>query len=477
MCRFVRLIALPLAVGACRDAAVVGPVNPLPEPATIIAVNALPRMPLGAELEFTPIRADSIRARYRSLDGVDDATTPWRTPALSRVVVLGLLPNARYSLAIESRAGVTSVVGPQANYTTPPLPADLAELRMVFQGNPSSGYSLANIFSSDGRGYAVAFDALGSLRWYRSFSDENVSLVRQQKNGNFTVYVGNSNGFSNVPGSFVEITPAGDSVRTIVATGSQYTDPHELVTLYDPAGRIVADYLFGYDFAEMDRTPQGIDAIEDVAHHQVLRISGAGIVDTLLNAIDHWTLQDAIAPPPLPDLDHPNSIDFDLDGGVIVSYRSLNAIVKIDPATSRILWQLGGTRNEFRILADPLGGFDTQHTVRVLSNGHFLVFDNGWTHSPMMSRVVEYALDIPSRTATLTWEYRASPPVFNDVTGSAQRLANGNTVVGWTRAGVVDEVLADGSRLSRGIIELRPGQIGMPYRIERINNLYSYVRP
>jgi hypothetical protein len=27
-------------------------------------------------------------------------------------------------------------------------------------------------------------------------------------------------------------------------------------------------------------------------------------------------------------VDHPNSIDFDLDGGVIVSYRSLSAIVK-----------------------------------------------------------------------------------------------------------------------------------------------------
>jgi hypothetical protein len=60
----------------------------------------------------------------------------------------------------------------------------------------------------------------------------------------------------------------------------------------------------------------------------VIRINSSGVVDTLIDATEHWELAGAIEPPPIPDLDHPNSIDFDLDGGVIVSYRSLSAIVK-----------------------------------------------------------------------------------------------------------------------------------------------------
>lgn len=239
----------------------------------------------------------------------------------------------------------------------------------------------------------------------------------------------------------------------------------------------MTDYLFGYALTEMDRSPQGFDVVENVAHHQVLRISAGGTVDTLINAIDDWTLADAIEPPPIPDLDHPNSLDFDLDGGIIVSYRSLSAIVKVNQVTRHIAWQLGGTRNEFTFVNDPLGGFDGQHSVRVLQNGHLLVFDNGWNHSPQMSRAVEYAIDTVAMTASMVWQYEASPPVFNDFTGSAQRLANADTVVVFTRHGIVDEVRPNGTRVSRGVIELSPGVSAMPYRVTRINNLYGFAIP
>jgi hypothetical protein len=49
--------------------------------------------------------------------------------------------------------------------------------------------------------------------------------------------------------------------------------------------------------------------------------------------------------------------------------------------------------------------------------------------------------------------------------------------VGFTRGGIVDEVRPDGTRLSRGLIELAPGVNAMPYRVVRINNLYYYELP
>jgi hypothetical protein len=106
-----------------------------------------------------------------------------------------------------------------------------------------------------------------------------------------------------------------------------------------------------------------------------------------------------------------------------------------------------------------------------------LIFDNGWTHSPRASRAVEYALDTARKTATMVWQYSASPPIFNDFTGSAQRLANGHTAVAFTQKGTVDEVGADGTLLGRAILETAPGQVALPYRVTRIKSLYSYARP
>jgi hypothetical protein len=227
----------------------------------------------------------------------------------------------------------------------------------------------------------------------------------------------------------------------------------------------------------MDRTALGGGPSDTVAVHQVLRISALGKVDTLISGDEHWTATDAVAPPLIADLDHPNSIDFDLDGGVIVSYRNLSAVVKVNRRTHEFVWQLGGTHNQFTFVGDPLGGFDAQHTARILPNGHLLIFDNGWTHSPPTSRAVEYALNMTQMTATMVWQYSASPPIFNDFTGSAQRLANGNTLVAFTRKGIIDEVRPDGTLLSRATLETAPGRIATPYRVTRIRSLYGYVRP
>jgi hypothetical protein len=94
-----------------------------------------------------------------------------------------------------------------------------------------------------------------------------------------------------------------------------------------------------------------------------------------------------------------------------------------------------------------------------------------------MSRAVEYELNTTAKTATMVWQYRASPSIFNDFTGSVQRLANGNTVVGFTRGGIVDEVKPDGTRLSRGVIQLTPNVNATPYRVLRIKNLYYFALP
>jgi hypothetical protein len=472
--RFVYVSAAAI-LSACwhdgNDASSLAP----PTPVTIRAIQALSRDPLGALAQHDATGPLPIRISYVSADLSESAFTAWQS-ADSAILILGLKAGRTYTMRVQSLFDGNPVDGPVSEYQTPPLPAALDQVSIQLTGAFSGGYSMTPIGGLDGHGYLIIFDSLGTIRWYRDFGPQ-VFATTQQEDGHFTAFVGTSDGFNTSSGAYVEVASTGDSVRAVTAVGSPYTDPHELLESFDRKGNRRADYLFGYDLQALDRTAIGGGPSDTVAVHQVLRINAAGTVDTLISGLEHWSVTDDVAPFLIADLDHPNSIDFDLDGQVIVSYRDLSSVVKVNRRTHAFDWVLGGTHNQFTILDDPLGGFDSQHTARVLQNGHLLIFDNGWAHSPQASRAVEYALDTTRKTATMVWQYSASPPIFNAFTGSAQRLANGNTLVAFTLSGIVDEVRADGTLMGRATLKSAPGRIATPYRVTRIKSLYSYSRP
>lgn len=452
-----------------------------PTPLVASVVNANPAAPAVARVQFAPNAADSVRARYTSSDSSDTGVTPWFPAVSGSVPMLGLRPATSYLVTLEARRAGSSVLGPAVAYVTPSLPQALAGVTMTLVSGspPTSGYTLTALSASDGHGYLIAFDAAGIIRWYRDCGPWYVQEAKQQSNGDLTVYAGNAIGNNAAPGGFVEFTPTGDSVRSISAAGSPYTDGHELLVQTDAQGNRVADYLFGYDIRTVDESGYGGGSADALAGHQLLRISAAGTVDTLLQGWAYWTHADKIDPPINDEgIDHPNSLDFDRDGGVIASFRNLGAIIKIDPATSKVVWQLGGTRNQFAFIGDPLNGFSGQHSVRVLPNGHFLVFDNGVSNPTPSSRAVEYAVDESAKTATMVWQYTPEPALFNQFTGSVQRLANGNTLVAWTNFGLIDEVSASGALVTRMQLNSSPGvPYTHAYRAIRINNLYRYTKP
>lgn len=158
------------------------------------------------------------------------------------------------------------------------------------------------------------------------------------------------------------------------------------------------------------------------------------------NSWDHipytHTVFDIIADQPRGRYIHINSLDIDDDGNIIFSARHLNQVVKIDRQTGDIIWRMGeGVDNDFTLTNDARW-FSYQHTARRLDNGNLLLFDNGNLGVPQYSRAVEYNVDEANFLITKTWEYSAGGAIFNRATGSAQRLANGNTLIGWGRAGL-----------------------------------------
>ena len=122
---------------------------------------------------------------------------------------------------------------------------------------------------------------------------------------------------------------------------------------------------------------------------------------------DHFVLANWIEEPAnlttrdLTDFDDPNSPAIDRDGHYVASFRHLAEITRLDYRTGEINWRFGGRNDQFAIEEDRLGGFNGQHSVRVLGNGNLLLFDNGLRHDPSETRAVEYRLDNTAMTATL----------------------------------------------------------------------------
>jgi hypothetical protein len=129
---------------------------------------------------------------------------------------------------------------------------------------------------------------------------------------------------------------------------------------------------------------------------------------------------------------HVNCIFQDTDGNIIFS--TPDWVKKLNRQTGDIMWHLGGTENQFTFVGVTQQQGTNQfrgHGINRLPNGHVLIYNNSAFGPGTTSSVHEYALDETNKIATHIWTYTPNPAVPGPVQGNAQRLANGNTFVGW----------------------------------------------
>jgi Arylsulfotransferase (ASST) len=478
--------AICVALSACRDApsAVHSPPIAGQSTASNVTVSANPYNVLSAVITFDPGNTDSARVVYTATAGGDAGSTPMQAVSGSsaRIVTLGLLPQTTYVnvLQLFGAGGVMSA--DTINYTTAALPAHVAEATLTLvTGHPGAGYYLVSpIEPTTDTAMVVAFDSLARIRWYRMFFNQSSQgESKQQPTGHFTINVGDDETGSDAI-RYIEFLPSGDSVTTYYADAPNGGDSHELWLTGSVNTPTV--HLFGQIDSTASLAPVGGPSSGLLEGHLLLRQTNTGSLLFSWDAWAHYSIADWIEPTgvnPPNDFDHPNAIDFDLDGNYIVSFRHMGAILKIDYNTGAIIYQLGGRLNQFTILNDPLMYFSGQHCVRVLANGDLLMYDNGLRHVPQHTRAVEYKLNVAARTATMVWEYEPSPPVFTPIVGSVERYTSGpragNTLVGFAFIGQVDEVDPSASLVWRGQFSL--GGNPETYRIERIPSLYQYQKP
>ena len=451
------LIGAALTLVACADEPLGRAVPPELDAAAVL-VNE--HNVLSAIVSVRARHADHITVRYRLFDAAEAAAS--ETPAVpitdetAAIPVLGLLPESRYVMRpLVSGAGGT-VTGDALELTTGALPSDLPSY--VASGlDPSPGY----VLFAAGK-YAVVIDNAGRVVWYRYFPNGAGLNFMAQPTGRYVLRPPAPDPAAVAP--WVELDPLGNVTRTLSCALGLRPRLHDILLEEDGNYWILCDETRSMDLTAFGGVPD------------------AGVTGTVVQHVDadgallfHWSPFDHFE---ITDLDpaaltgatvnwtHGNAIDIDRDGNLIVSFRSLDEITKIDGRTGAVIWRMGGRRNEFTFLDTPTPAFAHQHGARAYAPGALLLLDN--LGDPAESRAEHYVVDDASHTARLAQSYGSTPAVVTQLGGSVQDLGGGRTLVSFGTAGRVEEYDAAGRVMWR--IEGNPGYV---FRAERILSLYT----
>jgi hypothetical protein len=175
------------------------------------------------------------------------------------------------------------------------------------------------------------------------------------------------------------------------------------------------------------------------------------------DSLDHIPLTDSYTEPPKEagsplDHFHVNSVDEDRDRNLLISARNTSAAYKVDRATGKLIWTLGGKHSSFKM--GPGTTFSFQHDVRIRSGGDRLItlFDNGGGPPRLSpeSRGLTLKLNLARMTATRVAEQRQPSPAPADYEGNHQRLASGGVFLGWGQQPYFTEVGSRGELLLQG---------------------------
>ena len=192
------------------------------------------------------------------------------------------------------------------------------------------------------------------------------------------------------------------------------------------------------------------------------------------NVLREWSGLDHMPVDPLLDhvfnntVDHLhwNAMQFDVHGGLLLSMRHRDQIVRLHPEDWSIHWKLGGLDGDFEFDDPQWNGFRTQHDVHDLGEGRILLFDNGtFNQEGFLSRALEIELDTVAFTAENVWQFAHPEGIYAPSQGSSIRLDNGNTLISWGTA----QASQSGTRVTEVTME---GEIAMEIRISSGYNLY-----
>ncbi len=397
--------------------------------------------------------ADTVFVRFGKSDSEMTGVTPAFAITGDSIVipVLGLQAETAYRLQVVGRRKERTAAGPVMSFSTSSLPADLPRYRTSGE-NPSPGFvAFATGF------YAIVIDNTGAVVWYRRLPN-GAGLNFQPHTGGYLLRPP-SEALERTP--WMELDFLGNITRTFGCIGGLTARFHDLIVLPDGSYWIMCDEL-----RIMNLTHLGGVLDARVTGTVVQHVSAAGTLLLEWNPFDHFDITDlklADRTGTVVNWTHGNALAIDQHGDIIVSFRSLNEITRIDARTGEVAWRMGGLRNQFMFIDSTGLPFARQHSARV-RDGQLLLLDN--SGDPAASRVEIYSYDELKLSARLVASLGSQPPVIAENGGTVQDLPNGHVLVSFGSGERVEEYDAAGN------VVWRIHQPGYVFRAHRINSLY-----
>jgi hypothetical protein len=283
--------------------------------------------------------------------------------------------------------------------------------------------------------YAAIFNRDGvPVWWYKA----STSPLDAQLLSDGTISWQRFTGGGTAGGGFEIHDLNGDLIRTVKAAGGLATDIHELVLL--PNG----NYLIGAIIRKphQDASPYGGSSDATLNTYEIQELTPDGQLVWKWDSLKHIGLNqtpqrwwDQIIAGGQPSLDNQHFNAAEPDGKyLLLSFRQLDAVYKINRNTGGVVWKLGGTHTpkSLKVLNDPEGSYPLggQHDVRLLPDGTISIFDN-FTGLNKPPRVVRYRINPKAKTATLVESFSDPTATGSPCCGSARKLPSGGWLVSW----------------------------------------------
>jgi hypothetical protein len=401
------------------------------------------------------------------LDTSYGMTAPVAKPTASgnKTLLLGMKQKKTYHYRVVASNGSGDCSSDDKTITTGSLATGLPTIKVANKGDATSlfgGFLLTAQFqgSSGGKAPAIIFDKDGDIVWAYSItisssgSTDGLTGARMSYDGSH-MWINSV----NVGAGFMSGSSMGTAlVHRVAMDGTDDQDlsskfpglNHQLTVLPDET---VAYY--GY-------SNNGCDDIKEYAP--------SGTTKTIVNS---GTAQGGAS------ACHVNNIQYASDDTLIFSDLDNQVVVKVNRKDGSTVWMLNGGKS-------PLPGVTwkgSEHGIYVMDPNQILVFNNnstalfGGTGSAGGtgdgSKVLQLKIDPAAKTVSSVWSYKGPANLQTDIMGDIQRLPNGNTIIGYSTKGAVQEVDKNGTVLTDwtfplgaqfGYIEKRATLYGPPPR-------------
>lgn len=422
-----------------------------------IRPNPIRRVPLVAVIDFEA--SEEVVPSLEISDGQRTWEQPWRVqPARKhRLAVLGMRPDRDHKIRVKlAAADREPEFSAPLSFRTPPLPDSFPPLKVLLSkpAKMEPGLTLFSVnlwrdsVSMLDYGYLIALDSAGEVVWYCDTGDR-IADIRILKNGHLLYQHGNYRYLYEIDimGRDIRrwygtgLTGAPDAAAIPVAVDTLH---HDILEMPNGNFMTIATELVKFD--EYPISEFDADAPKAPAHvvcDVVVEFNPktGAIVDQLrlIDVLDRkrfgymalsgfWKDKyNELIGDFSRDWSHANSLEFmPEEQAIIVSFRHLDCIMKIDWKSKQTRWIFGdpdGWGEAWqKLLLKPEGKFSWpyhQHSPQLTPRGTLLMYDNGnYRARPYnkitpaeqnQSRVVEYEIDEQAMTTKQIFEYAGTP--------------------------------------------------------------------